>query len=90
MSRRDPEVNKRRTSVYLNDELEAAVYEDGRTLPELIEAGLDLPSPLRLTTTQLRAVQMVVDLATDPRYTELTDLDGIKDRAMYVVTVGRA
>ncbi len=49
----------RRTSVYLTDELSAAVAEDGRSLPDLIRAGLELPSPLRLSRAERNTLAAV-------------------------------
>ena len=49
----------RRTSVYLTDDLSEAVAEDGRSLPDLIRAGLELPSPLRLTKTERQVLARV-------------------------------
>lgn len=51
-----------RTSVYMTDELRQAVAKDGRSLSDLIRAGLELPSPVRFSKTDLQSLEAVRQL----------------------------
>jgi hypothetical protein len=52
-----------RTSVYMTDELREAVSKDGRSLSDLIRAGLGLPSPVRFSKTDVTNLEGVKLLA---------------------------